>query len=84
MVVEAAERFGLAALHQLRGRVGRGRRASRCYMVTAHPQALFRLKIMEVSQDGFEIAQADLHHRCDQGESHRTLPCPIFVSHARV
>ena len=64
MVVEAAERFGLAALHQLRGRVGRGARASRCYLVTTQPYALKRLKIMELSQDGFHIAQADLMHRC--------------------
>ena len=66
MVVEAAERFGLASLHQLRGRVGRGARQSHCFLVTPEPGALFRLRIMEQSQDGFEIAQADLEHRCAQ------------------
>lgn len=63
MVVEHAERFGLAQLHQLRGRVGRGARASACYLVTAERCALDRLSIMERSQDGFVIAQADLDHR---------------------
>lgn len=85
MVVEAAERFGLAALHQLRGRVGRGRRASRCYLVTGHQQALFRLRIMELSQDGFEIAQADLEHRCGEStEYHMSRiyrPFYVFLFH---
>ena len=70
MVVEAAERFGLAQLHQLRGRVGRGARASHCYLITPERRALLRLRIMERSQDGFEIAQADLEHRC--------LPCVLY------
>ena len=86
MVVEAAERFGLAALHQLRGRVGRGRRASRCYLVTGHQQALFRLRIMELSQDGFEIAQADLEHRCGVTNGYSiscvNRPCDISLFHA--
>jgi RecG-like helicase len=64
MVVEHAERFGLAALHQLRGRVGRGGRKSHCYLMTPVRRALQRLRIMERSQDGFLIAQADLEHRC--------------------
>ena len=63
MVVEHAERFGLAALHQLRGRVGRGGRKSHCYLITPEQRALQRLRIMERSQDGFLIAQADLEHR---------------------
>ena len=63
MVVEHAERFGLAALHQLRGRVGRGDRKSHCYLMTPVRRALQRLRIMERSQDGFLIAQADLEHR---------------------
>ena len=63
MVVEHAERFGLAALHQLRGRVGRGGRKSHCYLITPERRALQRLRIMERSQDGFLIAQADLEHR---------------------
>ena len=64
MVVEHADRFGLAQLHQLRGRVGRGARPSTCFLVTSGGQAaLQRLRIMEESQDGFRIAQADLENR---------------------
>lgn len=46
------------------GQVGRGARASSCYLVTGERGALDRLAIMERSQDGFIIAQADLDHRC--------------------
>lgn len=61
IVVEAAERFGLAALHQLRGRVGRGSRASKCFLITAEDTP--RLAILESSHSGFSIAEADLVHR---------------------
>ena len=47
--------------------VGRGARASSCYLVTGERGALDRLAIMERSQDGFIIAQADLDHRCASG-----------------
>jgi len=66
MVVEQAERFGLSQLHQLRGRVGRGRGKSWCVLVAG--QALSaegeeRLKTMAATDDGFEIAEADLRMR---------------------
>lgn len=61
IVVEGAERFGLAALHQLRGRVGRGSRPSACFLIAA--EASERLSILEHSHNGFRIAEADLIHR---------------------
>ena len=66
MVIEHAERFGLAQLHQLRGRVGRGTDASACILLYAKPLgelARARLKIIFESSDGFEIAREDLRLR---------------------
>ncbi len=66
MVVEHAERFGLAQLHQLRGRVGRGAARSCCILITGPrvtPQAEERLNAMVRSQDGFELAELDLNQR---------------------
>ncbi|SBO42337.1 ATP-dependent DNA helicase RecG [Cyanobium sp. NIES-981] len=65
MVVEHAERFGLAQLHQLRGRVGRGAAASHCLLVNHSRQALARqrLDVLVRSSDGFEIAEMDLRLR---------------------
>src|SRR5690606_34165743 len=63
MVVEHAERFGLAQLHQLRGRVGRGSAQSACvlmYRAPLSPTARSRLRVMQTSNDGFEIARHDL------------------------
>jgi ATP-dependent DNA helicase RecG len=63
MVVEDAERFGLAQLHQLRGRVGRGERQSACLLLHADeltPDAELRLAAMCATQDGFELAERDL------------------------
>ncbi|RLB59237.1 MAG: DNA helicase RecG [Deltaproteobacteria bacterium] len=63
MVVEHAERFGLSQLHQLRGRVGRGRRPGSCFLVAhnlASEDARRRLQVMARTSDGFEIAEADL------------------------
>jgi ATP-dependent DNA helicase RecG len=66
MYVEGAERFGLAQLHQLRGRVGRGQAQSFCFL---HPSSMLgavafeRLKAIEGSQDGFDLAEKDLHLR---------------------
>ena len=66
MVIEHAERFGLAQLHQLRGRVGRGAARSYCILMTAGrvtPQAEERLDAMVRTQDGFELAELDLQLR---------------------
>ncbi len=66
MVIEHAERFGLAQLHQLRGRVGRGKEASVCVLLYAAPLSLTarqRLQIMRATNDGFAIAQRDLEIR---------------------
>ena len=66
MVIEHAERFGLAQLHQLRGRVGRGETASSCILLYAAPlgeTAKARLQIMRDSEDGFRIAEEDLKLR---------------------
>ena len=66
MVIEHAERFGLAQLHQLRGRVGRGAEASSCILLYKSPlseTARARLSIMRESEDGFRIAEEDLKLR---------------------
>ena len=65
MLIEDAERFGLAQLHQLRGRVGRGAHRSFCILLSdsADELALRRLEVVRGSQDGFHIAEADLQLR---------------------
>ncbi|MFD0917938.1 ATP-dependent DNA helicase RecG [Pseudahrensia aquimaris] len=66
MVIEHAERFGLAQLHQLRGRVGRGSMASTCLLLYKAPLgevAQARIKIMRETEDGFRIAEEDLRLR---------------------
>ena len=65
MVIENAERFGLAQLHQLRGRIGRGQHQSFCILLTDSKEsgALDKLTVLEKSEDGFEIAEADLKLR---------------------
>ena len=66
MVIEHAERFGLAQLHQLRGRVGRGGAKSYCVLMTGGkipPHAEERLAAMVRTQDGFELAELDLEQR---------------------
>ncbi len=66
MVIEHAERFGLAQLHQLRGRIGRGARESVCILLYATPlsaTARARLKVIYEESDGFAIARADLRLR---------------------
>lgn len=66
MVVEDADRFGIAQLHQLRGRVGRGRDKSWCYLLTSDApgdDAVTRLRALEASTDGFELAETDLDLR---------------------
>ncbi|HLI76214.1 MAG TPA: hypothetical protein VKV02_04645, partial [Acidobacteriaceae bacterium] len=66
MVIEHAERFGLAQMHQLRGRVGRGQAKSFCILLTGErvtPEAEARLDTMVRTQDGFELAEFDLAQR---------------------
>src|SRR5208337_2530088 len=66
IVVAAAERYGLAQLHQLRGRVGRGRAASRCCLVAsagADLSARQRLRVLAETANGAEVARADLAMR---------------------
>ena len=66
MVIEHAERFGLAQLHQLRGRVGRGSRSSACVLIYKGPlgqTARARLNVMRDTEDGFRIAEEDLKLR---------------------
>jgi ATP-dependent DNA helicase RecG len=66
MVIEQAERFGLAQLHQLRGRVGRGRQDSSCVLLYDPPLsevAQARLDILRRTDDGFAIAEKDLELR---------------------
>jgi len=65
MVIEDADRFGIAQLHQLRGRVGRGTDPSWCYLLSASesPEAETRLSAMQRTTDGFELADVDLRLR---------------------
>ena len=65
MVIEQADRFGLAQLHQLRGRVGRGTQASKCVLISspATTDGIERLKIMTQTGDGFRIAERDFEIR---------------------
>ncbi len=65
MLIENAEQFGLAQLHQLRGRIGRGAHESHCILISdaKNPEARERLRILEETTDGFKIAEADLKMR---------------------
>ena len=66
MIIENAEAFGLAQLHQLRGRVGRSHRRSWCALIAgnaASPEALARMAVLEKTSDGFVIAEKDLEAR---------------------
>ena len=64
MLIEAPERFGLAQIHQLRGRVGRGEHQGYCYLLMSDSSAPGRrLRALEASQDGFKLAELDLEIR---------------------
>lgn len=65
MLIENAERFGLAQLHQLRGRVGRGIHTSYCILIPGNsdPEVMERLHVLETTIDGFAVAEADLKLR---------------------
>ena len=65
MILHHAERFGLAQIHQLRGRIGRGEHKSYCILLTDSklPEAIDKLSVLEKTSDGFEIAEADLRIR---------------------
>ena len=65
MIIEDADHFGLATLHQLRGRVGRGSFQSYCFLVTnsSKEESLSRLRVLEKTTDGFEVSEADLRLR---------------------
>ena len=65
MILHHAERFGLAQIHQLRGRIGRGEHKSYCILLTDSklPEAIEKLSVLEKTSDGFEIAEADLRLR---------------------
>jgi ATP-dependent DNA helicase RecG len=64
MMIEGAERFGLAQLHQLRGRVGRGAEQSYCFLLTTEDgPASRRLRAVKEAKNGFELAEKDLHIR---------------------
>ena len=65
MLIENAERFGLAQLHQLRGRVGRGKLQSYCILICGkqNEESMERLRVLENSNDGFYIAGEDLKLR---------------------
>jgi len=65
MVIEDADRFGLAQLHQLRGRIGRGAQTSHCILLASRTSELSRerMQVMEATRDGFVVAQRDLELR---------------------
>ncbi|MDO5114998.1 MAG: ATP-dependent DNA helicase RecG [Synergistaceae bacterium] len=63
IVIEAPERYGLSQLHQLRGRIGRGKRRGVCLLLSRQPEDAERLKIFAATNDGFEIARSDLELR---------------------
>jgi ATP-dependent DNA helicase RecG len=85
MLIENAEQFGLAQLHQLRGRIGRGAHESFCILVAKlkTPDAKTRLRVLEQTTDGFRIAEADLRLRGPGellGQAQSGLPPFRFVN----
>lgn len=86
MVIESAERFGLSQLHQLRGRVGRGAEQSYCILMTSYKisnDSRKRIETMTSTNDGFEIAEADLKLRGPgdiEGTQQSGLTCNLKVA----
>jgi superfamily II DNA/RNA helicase len=86
MVIEGAQHFGLAQLHQLRGRVGRGAAQSTCVLVYDPPlgeTARARLEILRDTEDGFRIAEEDLRLRGRGRRAGRAAVGPAEVPHRR-
>ena len=88
MVIENAERFGLAQLHQLRGRIGRGTEASTCLLLYKEPlneMSAARLKVIRETADGFRIAEEDLKLRMAKAtcSASARAACPATASRAR-
>ena len=86
MVIEHAERFGLAQLHQLRGRIGRGAHKSHCVLIAPYrmsDEARARLETMVRTNNGFEIAEADLEIRGPASFSARASPAK-WASRSRI
>ena len=87
MVIESAERFGLSQLHQLRGRVGRGADQSYCILMTPYKisnDSRKRIETMTSTNDGFEIAEADLKLRGPgdiEGTQQSGLTCSLKIAH---
>lgn len=79
MLIEGSDRFGLAALHQLRGRVGRGSKKSHCYLFShsTNPDTINRIRALEKTGDGFRLAQIDLQNR-GPGEIYGTAQSGIL------
>lgn len=86
MVIESAERFGLSQLHQLRGRVGRGADQSYCILMTSYKisnESRKRIDTMTGTNDGFEIAEADLKLRGPgdlEGTQQSGLTCSLKIA----
>ena len=86
MMIESAERFGLSQLHQLRGRVGRGSDNSYCILMTGHKltkESKQRIELMCSTQDGFELAEADMRMRGPgdlEGTQQSGLPVELRLS----
>lgn len=90
MIIHNAERFGLSSLHQLRGRVGRSSYQSYCALVSDQRGENERLKTIETSTDGFEIAKADLNLRgpgewLGENQSGRSsLPAQLMIAYPEI
>ena len=86
MVIESAERFGLSQLHQLRGRVGRGREKSYCVLMTGHKmskESKHRIELMCATENGFELAEEDMKMRGPgdlEGTQQSGLPISLNIA----